>query len=182
MVMLGRHPMSHRYIRIAATSAVALVAALTLGTAASNAAFPVSQNGRIAYERFEGGTSDLWLMNADSSGQVPLIAMPGPNGERTPAFSPLGDKIAFALSTPGNNDLWIANADGTNAANLTNSPSANEFAPAFSPDGKSIVFDRTQNAQSDIWRINVDGSGQVDLTNTPSPTNESQGDYSPSPA
>ena len=99
--------------RLAVAGAVALAATLALATVAG-AAFPLAGNGRIAYERVVGSQSDVWTMNADGSGQALLISG-SPDDVRDPAFSPLGNRIAFIRHEPGNPELWIANADGSGA-------------------------------------------------------------------
>src|SRR4051794_18113652 len=106
---MGRNRNGMRYLRIVTPAVVALV--LLLAPAASHAAYPLSPNGKIAYERDDGTGDDLWTMNPDGSGQAPLITSPDPTREYEPAWSPTGNQIAFVRAVPGNSDVYIANAD-----------------------------------------------------------------------
>src|SRR6266542_603186 len=65
--------------------------ALTIGPAL--AAFP-GTNGKITFESNRDGNNEIYVMNADGSGQMNLTN----NGadDVQPAFSPDGTKIAFA--------------------------------------------------------------------------------------
>jgi Tol biopolymer transport system component len=141
-----------------------------------------SPNGRlIAYSRQDGGATmtDLFLMNADGSGQRPLSA-PAPEAQEAPAFSPDGSMIAFAGYATDRVDIWVVRADGTGALNLTNHPAGVfPYAPTFSPDGRQVVYDSCVSGSCDLWAVPVGGGTPVNLTNTPSPVQESNADFSP---
>ncbi len=60
-----------------------------------------SPDGRsIAYKRMNGLYWEIWVMNADGSGQHRLVALPNANAE-APEWSPDGRKIAFIGSVGG---------------------------------------------------------------------------------
>ncbi len=61
--------------------------------------------------------SDLWIMNADGSGQRKLLG--GDASEKGPSFSPKGARIAFVSDSTGENQVYVASADGSHAARLT---------------------------------------------------------------
>ena len=104
-----------------------------------------------------GWTSEVWIMNADGSGQRRL-ARGFPS-----AWSPDGQKITFTegLGEPG---LYVMNADGSRQRRLTNSGGS----PTWSPDGQKIVFVRkrpgTRGKVNDIYVMNADGSAERKLT------------------
>lgn len=111
-----------------------------------------SVTGKIAYER--NPNPQVWIMNADGSGQAQFsaITQPQPKG---PAWSPDGTKLAF---TSGGK-IWVINADGSNEHPVTTTP-ASVSDPAWSPDGSKIVF----AWGGAIAVINVDGTNQTFLT------------------
>lgn len=105
------------------------------------------------------GTNDLFVMNADGSGEANITNTPQIN-EDYPSWSPGGARIAFSRD----GDIYTANPDGSSLAALTQTP-ATDIEPDWSPDGNQIVY-RTGYASSDeIWKMNANGTGQANLTN-----------------
>ena len=74
-----------------------------------------SPNGRrIAFTSNRNQQGEIYVMNADGSGQKRLTRRPG--DDWAPSFSPDGSRIAFT-QLPGT--LWVMNADGTAVKRLT---------------------------------------------------------------
>jgi Tol biopolymer transport system component len=152
----------------------ACLAALMLAAPSADAAFP-GANGRIAFEstrddidptgcifRFPTCDWEIWVMNADGSGQTRLTSPPGLNGGAT--WSPDGARIAFVSLRDGNSDIYVMNADGTGQTRLTISPAA-DGSPSWSPDGIKIAFISTRdNSDGEIYVMNADGTGVTRLT------------------
>jgi dipeptidyl aminopeptidase/acylaminoacyl peptidase len=132
---------------------------------------------RILFARaLADGVTDIWVMNADGTGQVQLTHTPTLR-EVDPVFSPDGKKIAYTTDQeypPAH--LYLMNADGSGQHALTDAPT-NDLNPDFSPDGSRIAFDRCQGP-CDIFTISPDGTGITDITDTAT-TYEADPSYSP---
>jgi TolB protein len=127
-------------------------------------------NGKLVFWSVREGANqeespELYVMNADGSGQTQLTTKPG--FENYPAWSPDGSKIAFARAAEGSNyDIYVMNSDGTGQTQLTSDPAQDDW-PAWSPDGTRIAFSSQRDGNSEVYVMNADGSGQTDLTNNP---------------
>ena len=123
---------------------------------------------RIAFER----DYDIWVMNADGTGQKNLTDTTDSASEYEPDWSPDGAKIAFTRD----GDIWVMDPDGTGQKNLTNTPALGEEYPAWSPNGRKVAF----TEHDDIWVMDADGTNPTNRTNTPKVT-EYVGDWQPVP-
>jgi Tol biopolymer transport system component len=137
-----------------------------LTTAPSNLAEPAwSPDGtKIAFaacrEREAGSVycnTDIYLMNADGSGQTRLTHDPA--YDANPAWSPDGRTIGFNSFRDGPSHLYTVNSDGTGERRLTNGPDGEGY-PAWAPDGSRIAFESGR----DIYTMNPDGTSQTPIT------------------
>jgi TolB protein len=121
--------------------------------------------GKIAFHSNRDGDFEIFVMNADGTGQTQLTH--NESNEFDPMWSPNGKKIGFS-SLPFNFDrseIFVMNANGTGIVQLTNSgPGVYDFGPIWSPDGKRIAFKSNRDGAEDIYSMNPDGSGVTRLT------------------
>jgi Tol biopolymer transport system component len=62
--------------------------------------------------------------------------------ETTPAISPDGSTVAYAIRASGTWDIHVQRVGGRTSFPIAADPEVDESAPAFSPDGLSIAFHR----------------------------------------
>jgi serine/threonine protein kinase len=117
-------------------------------------------DGRIIYGAVTGEQFDLWIMNADSSGQKQLTADQYLEGG--PAVSPDGRYIVFDSNRAGKRNIWRMDLDGGNLNQLTFGEYTDR-SPVFSRDGQWIFFDSVRSGERAIWRMPVAGGEPVKL-------------------
>jgi Tol biopolymer transport system component len=110
--------------------------------------------------------SDLFVMNADGTGQVAITNTPTVD-EDYPSWSPDGKKIAFSRD----GEIATVTPAGTGLVTLTATERI-EMEPDWSPSGAQLVYRSGINADDEIFRMNADGSGVTNLTNSGSTVEE----------
>lgn len=132
---------------------------------------------RIAFAAGTSGTDattdlEIWMMNADGSGLTQLTNTVQGVRDTEPAWSPLGNQIAFVSegrTGDTNSNIYVMDTDpATNdAINLTPNDTTvtpvyqwNDEDPSWSPDGTQITYSTIQ----DVWKMNANGTGKTNLT------------------
>jgi Tol biopolymer transport system component len=113
---------------------------------------------------------DLYIMNADGTGQTRLTSSAGLYAWSSD-WSPDGKQIVFTRGEPDTAEsaLFIMNVDGSGLRQLTDMP-GQEWVPARSSDGKRIAFVSKTERDQQIFTINADSSDVRQLTQTLAPT------------
>lgn len=134
---------------VAKLVAIAVGAGLAVALHASASGAPEASDcmsrgaGTIAFERitFLGEESgfeigDVWVVNADGSGERNLTGGDQVRKEGRPAWSPDGRHIAFVSYRSGSGGTFVMNRDGRSIRRLTR---AFAWDPTWSPDGQKIA-------------------------------------------
>ena len=87
-----------------------------------------SDGTRIAYQSNIDGDYEIWVMNADGSGQRNLTRNSVGDGDPSWMFG--AERIVFGSNRSGNDDIYIMNSDGSAVTPLTNSSAADVDACA----------------------------------------------------
>jgi Tol biopolymer transport system component len=161
--------------RVGVGLAVAACCAIVLAVAAAGCGGDSSGAATdLLFVSSRDGDYAVYGMTADGGDQHRLTEERGdastPAGlqyQVDPAWSPDGQRIAFASAREGSFDIYVMNADGSGSKRLT-STSDDDRQPSWSPDGKRIVFARSADG-SHIWVINADGSGAKRVTDDLAP-------------
>jgi len=130
-----------------------------------------SGDGRhIAYNSpAAGGQEDIWVYDLDVGASVNVTNTPD-SREIEPAFSPQGDRIAFARPTGSGGwaDIYTVPATGGKETRVTTKRTTGQPAnrhPCFSPDGQYLSFASGDPSkfytESRIYRMRADGSGKA---------------------
>lgn len=97
----------------------------------------VSPDGsRICFVSTRDGNEEIYVMNADGSGETRLTS--AASADRSPTFSPDGRRIVFVSdrlhvpdpanpAKPRNFEIFVMNADGSSPARLTSHPAPDTF-------------------------------------------------------
>lgn len=126
-------------MRTRAALAALFTIALFAGAERTHASFP-GGNGLIAFS-----TGDLWAVGAD--GGRPRALTRNPVAERSPAWSPDGDRIAFERG----GWVYLLEVQSRDLSRL-----ARGFEPSWSPDGGRLVF----RGAGGLYLMRADGAGR----------------------
>src|SRR2546426_1540353 len=139
----------------------------------------------IAFESFEAGNSNIWLVRPDGTGLTQLTqSSTNRTRDSQPAWSPDGKQIVFASNRDRSVGFWIINVDGTGLRSVISPDRPRPWGrPSFSPDGTQIVLSELNCSKggagyscagSHLLIVNTDGTSLRQLTT------EGFGDANPS--
>lgn len=113
------------------------------------------------YEDFYSSSS-LYAVKPDGTELRSLTVIPGSDFD--PAWSPDGERIAFASERDGQKEIYVLTVDSGAVVRLTNSPLGVENTqPSWSPDGKQIVYTVKRLDAYQVWVMSDTGRDNAQL-------------------
>lgn len=121
---------------------------------------------RLSFSRVgTKGKRDVWLMNADGSGQVNITNSRDAD-DKYAVWSPVAAEMALISDRDGDQEIYLIDAAGRILRQITRN-TISDIGPDFSPDGTRMLISREQGVAretaygpSALWIMNADGSGQ----------------------
>lgn len=137
---------------------------LTNSRAADTAPALNVEGNRLAFTSDRPGSPQIYSMGVDGTDVRRLTQ----SGEcDSPAWSPQGNLVAFAMSEHrGNFDIYTLDVVTGALSQLTRGQGFNEN-PSWSPDGRHIVFSSSRRGRYELWTMGFDGSNPQPLGNLP---------------
>ncbi|MGH9958208.1 MAG: hypothetical protein ACREBC_13925, partial [Pyrinomonadaceae bacterium] len=120
-------------------------------------------DNNIVYASDASGSSDIWEMAADGSGQKQLTAGAGRN--YAPVTSPNGQYVFFHSNRSGTWQIWRMDRGGSNQVLMTKGQEDSNW-PEVSPDGKWLLFQHTTGGTSTVWKMPVEGGEATQMTSS----------------
>jgi Tol biopolymer transport system component len=155
---------------IAASGAAQSPEPLPTTTAPPPPAVAPSGPGLIAFTSWRDGNEEVYVMNADGSGQTNLSRNPA--SDHWPCWSPDGTQIAYFSDRDGENHQYVMYRDGSGQTRFTPQSWGDCHAPV-SPDGTRILSVSDHDGDWEIYVTGLEGDEPRNLTNSP------RGDHEP---
>ena len=117
-------------------------------------------DGRVVYDSGASGALNIWIMNADGTGQKQLTVDAGVHFRAK--VTPDGRYIVFASIRNDQANIWRMNLDGSEPKQLTNGSS--DWDPTVTPDSRWVIYTAQRAGMPYLWKVSIDGGDAVKLT------------------
>jgi TolB protein len=128
---------------------------------------------QIAYTSDRGGSNQIYIMNADGTGNH-RVTFAG--AVDRPTWS-AKNFLAYTLRQPAGHDIAVLQLNGQQPAVITNGVGSNK-QPTVSPNGRHIIFVTTRWGKEHLASVDIDGNNIKQLTTA---GNNTYPNWSPSP-
>jgi serine/threonine protein kinase len=114
--------------------------------------------------------SDYDVFQLAVGGSPLSVVLETSRNESDPAWSPVGDQMAFTTDRTGHQEIWLRSRKGdwerplVSRTDFGASSTYDLSTPAFAPDGQRIAFGRLSDDAASIWIAPVAGGPPVQLT------------------
>jgi serine/threonine-protein kinase len=105
--------------------------------------------------------NDIWIWDLARQTLQRLTNDPGMN--RSPVWTPDGQRIAFTAERDRVESIYWQKADGSGVPERLSVGSSTQVPESFSPDGKRLVFDTPMSRPHDIGMLNLEGERRVEM-------------------
>ena len=117
-------------------------------------------SGKIAFASSCNRNQEVYVMNANGSGDPINLTNRPDADDGDPTWSPDGTQIAFSSNRSGNWTTYIMNADGSDQVCLLEDV-YDAWGPAWSPDGTKIAVACMNDSSADFEIFTVDVQSQA---------------------
>ena len=108
----------------------------------------------------------LWILDMANLQPQPLLTTPG--GDYDAAWSPEGERIAFASERLGRPQVHVMTINGGQVENVSGI-FAREVQPTWSPQGTALVFVSYRNGGAQVWLMSDRGGNEQRFARSGSP-------------
>ena len=151
-----------RGLLIGIVVAVAAVAIVAVGFALAGGGTDDASSGLIACSSIdtEDEASEIFVVDVEGVA-TQLTDSEGRN--RSPEWSPDGDRLVFRSERDGDSEIFVMAADGSNQRQLTDN-TTDETSPTWSPDGERIAYQGPVGDALEIFVVDVEDGEPQQLT------------------
>ena len=120
---------------------------------------------RIAFSSSRDGNREIYVMNADGTGQRRLTNHAA--SDASPAWSPDGSSIVFVSDRENSKDVYRIRPDGSGLQRLTVGAQSTSDLPRWSPNGKYLAIQMARGANYDIGLLTLATGRLTDIAASP---------------
>lgn len=130
-----------------------------------NTESPSGREGRIAFLAAEKNKKNLYAMNADGGGLVPVISDTDVK-ENSLSWSPDGKRLVFVSKMTGDavEQVYVSEAAAASTPIRVTGSDIEKESPAFTTDGRSLFYCGTSDKNSDIYVADILRRSEVNLS------------------